>query len=160
MSGAIEVTKLSLPREPKGATKAFFDLKLGGIEVFGCRIVQQAGADRPWVALPSRPVRSKADGSGSGWVDLIKLSPSLKAEVDRVATTRYLEALAEQSPLGAKGQRAWDRARDPLPFDPAARSEARTAPTGQGRPGGRREAASPADDSGAQDQRPSEGAAG
>ena len=52
------------------AVKAFVDIRLGGVTLRGCKIVQQTGA-RPWVALPS----VKND---RGWQNVVEVSRELR----------------------------------------------------------------------------------
>ena len=58
------------------AVKAFVDIRLGGVTLRGCKIVQQTGA-RPWVALPS----VKND---RGWQNVVEVSRELRERMTEV----------------------------------------------------------------------------
>jgi DNA-binding cell septation regulator SpoVG len=79
MTAAIQVVALR-KLDGGGAVKAFCDIKLGGITLKGCKIVQQDG-QRAWVAMPSTK-------TAHGWQNVVEVTKELR---DRL-TTVVLEA--------------------------------------------------------------------
>jgi DNA-binding cell septation regulator SpoVG len=53
VTGAITILRLA-PVESAGNIRAFADLQIGPLVVYGAKIVQQPG-QQPWVAMPDRP---------------------------------------------------------------------------------------------------------
>jgi DNA-binding cell septation regulator SpoVG len=66
--------------------KAFADIRVGGVTILGCKIVQQEG-QRAWLAMPS----SKSE---RGWNDVIRLSSELRERVQAVALEAWEAAEA------------------------------------------------------------------
>lgn len=65
----------------KGSLRAFVSVKLGGVTVHDCRIVQQDGQNA-WVSMPTREYQGQ-DGKKK-YAPIVELSDTLKAEVNRV----------------------------------------------------------------------------
>jgi DNA-binding cell septation regulator SpoVG len=72
---AIEVVAI---RRLDGAStvKAFVDLRLGGVTLKGCKIVQQDG-QRPWVAMPSTK-------TNHGWQNVAEVTKELRERLTEV----------------------------------------------------------------------------
>jgi DNA-binding cell septation regulator SpoVG len=80
MSAPIEV--LAIRRlDGKSNVKAFVDLRLGGITLKGCKIVQQDG-QKAWLAMP-------AVKSDHGWNNVIELSKPLRERVTEVVLAAW-----------------------------------------------------------------------
>jgi hypothetical protein len=57
------------PITGKGALRGIVRVRLGCVEIAGCRVLQQNGGD-PWVAMPQAPVRK----GGSGWLPMVEIT--------------------------------------------------------------------------------------
>ena len=89
MAANIEILNVR-PTSKPGTLKAFCTLKLGGVTVNDCKIVQQDG-QRAWLAMPDRAY----DGSDGKkrYSPYVELSDSLKALISDVVQ-RYVPAAA------------------------------------------------------------------
>jgi DNA-binding cell septation regulator SpoVG len=83
MAAAIEV--IAIRRlDGKSTVKAFIDVKIGGITLKGCKIVQQP-EQRAWLAMPS----VKTD---HGWQNVVEISKPLREAATEVVLAAWGEA--------------------------------------------------------------------
>lgn len=75
---AIEVLAIK-PLQTAGNLRAFASIRIAGITVHDCRVVQQPG-QRPWVSLPQREYVKDGQKKYSA---IVELSDSLKREAER-----------------------------------------------------------------------------
>ena len=76
-----------------GNLRAYASARLGCIEVFDLRIIQQPGQS-PYVALPQRPTRPKADGTGSGWRPCMRITnPKVLDQLRAVVLESWQQSL-------------------------------------------------------------------
>jgi DNA-binding cell septation regulator SpoVG len=73
----------------RSTVKAFVDVRIGGIILKGCKIVEQNG-QKPWLATPSVK-------TGHGWQNVVELSKPLRDAATAVVLERWasLEAFRE-----------------------------------------------------------------
>jgi hypothetical protein len=104
MATNIEITNIR-PTSKPGTVKAFCTLKLGGVTVNDCKIVQQDG-QRAWLAMPDRAY----DGSDGKkrYSPYVELSDSLKALVSD-AVQKHVPAARIAEPEATHGD-------DNIPF--------------------------------------------
>lgn len=84
MSAAIEIIALR-PLPNGGSLKAFASVRLGGVTIHDCRVVQQPG-QRPWVSLPQREYETDGQKKYSA---VVELSEPLKREVSRLVLAAW-----------------------------------------------------------------------
>jgi hypothetical protein len=85
MSAPIEI--LDLRRvENAGNVRTFVSLRIGGVTLRGCKIVQQPG-QRPWLAMPDRQWTA-ADGKVK-YSAIVELTATLKQRVGEVALAAW-----------------------------------------------------------------------
>jgi DNA-binding cell septation regulator SpoVG len=84
MSASIEVLAIK-PLAKGGNLKAFASVRLGGVVIHDCRVIQQPG-QRPWVSLPQREYEQ--DGQKKYSV-IVELNESLKREVSRLVLAEW-----------------------------------------------------------------------
>ena len=65
----------------KSSVKAFCDVRLGGVVLKGCKVIQQDG-QRPWLALPSIKTEH-------GWQNVVELSKPLRERVTGVVLAAW-----------------------------------------------------------------------
>jgi DNA-binding cell septation regulator SpoVG len=88
-----------------GSVKAFVDLRLGGLSIFGAKIVQQEG-QRAWVGMPSQ---KSADGK---WRLIVAVdSKPLRERISAVVLDAWGRHEVQVIPPKARGQGAWDAVR-------------------------------------------------
>jgi hypothetical protein len=92
---AIEV--IAVRRGGSGAIRAFVDIRLGGVTIKGCKVVEQPGKE-PWLAMPSY----KAD---RGWLQPVELSKELSKRVTPVAIAAWRNQAAADSATWSQQQR-------------------------------------------------------
>jgi DNA-binding cell septation regulator SpoVG len=68
----------------KSTVKAFVDLRIGGITLKGCKIVQQPD-QKAWLATPSIKLER-------GWTNVVELSKPLRERVTEVVLAAWQEA--------------------------------------------------------------------
>jgi DNA-binding cell septation regulator SpoVG len=80
MTAPIEVLAI---RKLDGSTtvKAFVDLRLGGVTLKGCKIVQQEG-QKAWLAMPS--IKTER-----AWQNVVELSKELRERATEVALAAW-----------------------------------------------------------------------
>jgi DNA-binding cell septation regulator SpoVG len=94
MAAAIEVLSIK-PLDSGGTVKAFVDIRVGAVEIHGCKIVQQDG-QRPWVAMPSTK-------SGERWFNVVEItSKDLKQRITDVVLEAWQEPRQEIIPPGGR----------------------------------------------------------
>jgi DNA-binding cell septation regulator SpoVG len=74
---AVEVIGLK-PLNNKGNLKAFASIRLGGVTIHDCRIVQQFG-QKAWVSLPQKEYTTKA--GEKKYAPVVELNDNLKKQV-------------------------------------------------------------------------------
>jgi DNA-binding cell septation regulator SpoVG len=80
MTAVIEV--LALRRlDGRSTVKAFVDVKLGGVTLKGCKIVQQDG-QRAWVAMPS--IKTER-----AWQNVVELTKPLRERVTELVLAKW-----------------------------------------------------------------------
>lgn len=74
---AIELADIRLLNK-EGNVRAFLTIRLGGVTIKDCKVVQQPG-QRAWAAMPDRQY---LDASGSKrWTPVVELTPELRRRV-------------------------------------------------------------------------------
>jgi len=81
---SIEIVALK-PLTNKGNLKAFASIRLGGVIIHDCRILQQPN-QRPWVSLPQREFERDGQKKYSA---VVELSDPLKREVSRLVLAAW-----------------------------------------------------------------------
>ena len=84
MGASIDVVAIK-PLTKAGNLKAFASVRLGGVTIHDCRIVQQPG-QRPWVSLPQREYEKDGQKKYSA---IIELTEPLKREVCRMVLAAW-----------------------------------------------------------------------
>ena len=83
------------PVTSAGNVRAFVTVRLGGVTIHGCKIVQQQG-QAAWLAMPDR---SYPDASGKQrWAAVVELSPELRRRVSDVITAEWARRCAPAAP--------------------------------------------------------------
>ena len=97
MTAPIEVLAI---RKLDGASsvKAFVDIRLGGVTLKGCKVVQQEG-QKAWLATPSVK-------TNHGWQNVVELSRDLRERCTEIVLEAW-ESHDERVPLPERGRRAW-----------------------------------------------------
>lgn len=80
MSAAIEVVAIR-KYDGTGSLKAFVDIRLGGITLKGCKIVQQDDK-AAWVAMPSTKTEH-------GWQNVVEVTKSLRERITDVVLAEW-----------------------------------------------------------------------
>lgn len=83
-NAAIEITDIK-PRQ-LGNIKAFCTLRIGGVTIRECKIVQQPGQN-PWLAMPDR--QWTGDDGKTRYFHLVELSDGLKGKVQDAAIAAW-----------------------------------------------------------------------
>lgn len=82
-----------------GNVRAFVTVRLGGVTIHGCKVVQQPG-QAAWLAMPDR---SYADASGKQkWSAVVELSPDLKRKVSDFVMAEWARRCAPAAPPQAR----------------------------------------------------------
>jgi DNA-binding cell septation regulator SpoVG len=108
MSAPIEVLRIHR-LDGGGAVRAFVDLKVGGLTIFGAKVVQQEG-QRAWVGMPSQ---KSADGK---WRPIVVVdSKPLRERISAIVLDAWgRHEVQIIPPAKARGQQAQDTARAAL----------------------------------------------
>jgi DNA-binding cell septation regulator SpoVG len=105
MTAAIEVLAI---RRSAGTTsvKAFVDIRIGAVEINGCKIVQQEG-QCAWLAMPS--IKTER-----AWQNAVEITGrDLKQRITDVVLEAWERSRCEViPPRPVRGQSTWDRTRD------------------------------------------------
>ena len=92
MATAIEVVALR-PLVDNGNLKAFVSVRLGGVTIHDCRIVQQPG-QAAWVSMPQREY---ADKQGQKkYSAIVELSDSLKSSVAEIILAEWAASMRKE----------------------------------------------------------------
>ena len=93
----IEILEIR-PSTNAGTVRAYVTVRLGGVTIHGCKLVQQAG-QAAWLAMPDR---SYTDAGGKQkWAAVVELSPELRRRVSDATIAEWERQCAPATPAPA-----------------------------------------------------------
>lgn len=80
-----------------GNVRAFVSIRLGGVTIHTCKIVQQPG-QTAWLAMPDRPYTDASGKQKQNWTAIVELSPELKRRVSDSIIAEWERRCASGTP--------------------------------------------------------------